>query len=168
MCGVFIRVRDLSAGNKCLLHVRVIPLSSLRLHITVPVKHTHTVYTSVLYHQWQWCTFAWTTGEDLLHCGSLPLCGSALVVDKVDSSQVVLTLFPARGQRGQQLTLPGPRHVLSLQKLPTGLHNMFWKNSVRRGIDWLEIISILNPAVSLHALKMPWQLGGKFTGSDED
>ena len=54
----------------------------------------------------------------------MPLCGSALMIDKVSPPQVVLPLLPARGQSGQQLALPGTRHVLSLQILPTGLHDI--------------------------------------------
>ena len=72
----------------------------------------------------KWCTVAWIMGEVLLYCGSIPLCGSALVVDKVVSSQIVLPLLPARGQRRQQLALSGTWHVLSLEQLPTRLRNI--------------------------------------------
>lgn len=63
-------------------------------------------------------------GTVLLHCGSLPLCGSALMIDIVDSSQVVLPLVPAREQRRELLALPATCQVLHLQKLPTRLHSV--------------------------------------------
>lgn len=120
-CDVLVRVWDLSACNKAVLLVHIIVVSSLCLQIAVPVQ------LRVRQSEW-WCSQAVTCSAavemaHLQHCGSLPLRGSALMIDKVDPSQVVLPLLPTRGQRRQLQALSATWQVLSLQKLPTWLHN---------------------------------------------
>ena len=88
-----------------MLRVHVIVPSSLQLHITVPAQDTDTI--SAAPTRRSGVTFFGERGAVLLDRGSLPLCGSGLMIDKVGSSQVVLPLLPARGQSRQQLALSG-------------------------------------------------------------
>lgn len=103
-------IRDLPACEKGVLHFSIMTLSSLGLLITVSIlegtkenvleykdeKHSDTKLGSAKVQE----VVTLQKSVFLLRRGPHPLCGSALVIDKEGSSQVVLPLLPARGQSG--------------------------------------------------------------------
>lgn len=144
-CGVFVGVWDLSAWHEGVLHPHIIVLPPLRLRITVSAQdtHKHAASASIQHAHADTCHSVGETATVLQRCGPLPLCCSALVVDIVDSAQVVLALLPARGQRRKLLALSATCHVLSLQKLPSVLHSKEKQLKWSQRSTWIKMGAVL-------------------------